>query len=145
MGSFRGSMWDLISWPGIEPWLHALGAWNLNHWTTGPYLGFWFYTFYCGWVLSCFSHVWLCNPMNCGLPGFSVHGIVQARILEWVAIPSSRGSSQSRTPVSNHICFILPFFCACMLLFHSFFCLYREMDINIFKESIISIFWSIYS
>ena len=28
-----------------------------------------------------------CNPMDCGLPGFSVHGMSQARILEWVAIP----------------------------------------------------------
>ena len=34
--------------------------------------------------------------MNCSLPGSSVHGILQARILEWVALPSSRGSSQSR-------------------------------------------------
>ena len=37
----------------------------------------------------------LCNPMDCNLPGSSVHGILQARILEWVAISSSRGSSQS--------------------------------------------------
>ena len=33
----------------------------------------------------------LCNAMDCRWPGFSVHGILQARILEWVAIPSSRG------------------------------------------------------
>ena len=33
----------------------------------------------------------LCDPMN-----YTVHGILQARILEWVAIPFSRGSSQSR-------------------------------------------------
>ena len=32
----------------------------------------------------------LCNPTDCGPPGFSVHGILQARILEWVAIPFSR-------------------------------------------------------
>ena len=38
----------------------------------------------------------LCDPMNCSLPGSSVHGIPQARILEWVAISSSRGSSQLR-------------------------------------------------
>ena len=38
----------------------------------------------------------LCNPMDCSLPGSSVHGIFQARILEWVAISSSRGSSQLR-------------------------------------------------
>ena len=34
--------------------------------------------------------------MNCSLPGSPVHGILQARILEWVAIPFSRGSSQGR-------------------------------------------------
>ena len=33
----------------------------------------------------------LCNPMDYSLPGSSVHGILQARILEWVAIPFSRG------------------------------------------------------
>ena len=38
----------------------------------------------------------LCNPMDHGLPGYPVHGIVQARILEWVAISSSRESSWSR-------------------------------------------------
>ena len=37
----------------------------------------------------------LCDPMDCSPPGFSVRGILQARILEWVAIPSSRGSSQT--------------------------------------------------
>ena len=39
------------------------------------------------------SHVRLCNPMDCNLPGSSVHGILQARILEWVAVPFSTGSS----------------------------------------------------
>ena len=38
----------------------------------------------------------LCNFVDCSLPGSSVHGILQARILEWVAMPSSRGSSQPR-------------------------------------------------
>ena len=38
----------------------------------------------------------LCDPMDCSLPGSSVHGILQARKLEWVAIPSSSGSSQPR-------------------------------------------------
>ena len=44
----------------------------------------------------------LCDPMVCSSPGLSVHGISQARILEWVAIFSSRGSSwpRDRTPVS---------------------------------------------
>ena len=45
----------------------------------------------------------LCNVMDCSLPGSSVHGTLQARILEWVAIPSSRGSSQpmNQTQVSH--------------------------------------------
>ena len=38
----------------------------------------------------------LCDPMDCSPPGSSVHGILQARILEWTAIPFSRGSSQPR-------------------------------------------------
>ena len=42
--------------------------------------------------------------MNCSPPGSSVHGIFQARILEWVAISSSRGSSQPRDP--THVCCI---------------------------------------
>ena len=38
----------------------------------------------------------LCNPMDCSPPGSSVHGILQARILEWVDISFSRGFSQQR-------------------------------------------------
>ena len=38
----------------------------------------------------------LCDPMDSSLPGFSVHGILQTRTLEWVAIPFSRGFSQPR-------------------------------------------------
>ena len=45
----------------------------------------------------------LCDPMDCSPPGSSIHGILQARVLEWVAISFSRGSSQpmDRTPVSH--------------------------------------------
>ena len=51
-------------------------------------------------MLCCLT---LCDTMDCSLPGSGVHGILQARILEWVAMPSSRGSSQSRgrTQVSS--------------------------------------------
>ena len=38
----------------------------------------------------------LCDPMDCSLPGFSIHGIFQARVLEWVAISFSRGSFRPR-------------------------------------------------
>ena len=38
----------------------------------------------------------LCTPMDCSPPGSSVHGILQTRLLEWAAIPFSRGSSRPR-------------------------------------------------
>ena len=47
--------------------------------------------FLCAW--SCST---LCNPLDCSPPGFSVHRIFQARILGWIAISSSRGSSCPR-------------------------------------------------
>ena len=40
----------------------------------------------------------LCNPMDCSLSGSPVHGILQARILDWVGISFSRGSSQPSDP-----------------------------------------------
>ena len=46
-----------------------------------------------GLVLGTQSCPTLFNPMDCSPPGSSLHGIFQARLLEWVAIPSSRGSS----------------------------------------------------
>ena len=44
-------------------------------------------------VQSCLT---LCDPPDCSPPGSPVHGILQARILEWVAMPSSRGSSRPK-------------------------------------------------
>ena len=54
-------------------------------------------------VLVTQSHLTLCDTMDCSPPGSSVHGILQARILEWVTIPFSRGSSPPRdqTQVSH--------------------------------------------
>ena len=45
------------------------------------------------------SHVQLCDPMDCSRPGSSTHVILQARILEQVAMPSSRESSRPRSPI----------------------------------------------
>ena len=58
----------------------------------------------CG--LSYFSHVRLCDPVDSSPPGFSVHRILQKRILEWVALSSSRGFSQPRgwTGASHFSC-----------------------------------------
>ena len=49
------------------------------------------------------SSVWLWDPVVYSPPGSSVHGILQVRTLEWIAMPSSRGSSQPRdwTQVSH--------------------------------------------
>ena len=56
----------------------------------------------CSVTKSCST---LCNPMDCSPPDSLVHGIFQARILEWVAIPSSRELSDSgikpKSPVSS--------------------------------------------
>ena len=55
---------------------------------------FCFYRLLKNWKLVAQSCPTLCDPMDCSPPGFSVYGIVQARILQWVAIPLSTGSSQ---------------------------------------------------
>ena len=46
----------------------------------------------------------LCNSVDCSPPDSSVHGSLQARILEWVAMPSSRGSSQPRD--QTHVSYV---------------------------------------
>ena len=61
--------------------------------------------FCCCLVLKLYPTLW--DPMDCSLPGSSVHGILQVRTLEWVAMPSSRRTSQpkDRTSVSYVSCF----------------------------------------
>ena len=63
--------------------------------------------------VGCIAHVcvksfqWcltLCDPIDCSPSGSSIHGILQARRLEWVAMPSSRGSSRTRD--RTHVSFI---------------------------------------
>ena len=82
--------------------------------------GLWFYYIFeysisivllrfCMCAKSLQSCLTLCDPMDCSLPGSSVHGISQARILEWVAMPSSRGFSQprDRTHLSYVSCIVM--------------------------------------
>ena len=52
------------------------------------------HSFWCAKSLQSFPT--FCDPMDCSPPGSSVHGVIQARTLEWVAIPSSSGSSRPR-------------------------------------------------
>ena len=58
----------------------------------------------------------LCGPMDCSTPGSSVHGISQVRILVWVAIPFSRGSSQPRGTRTPHLLCLLHWEAASLLL-----------------------------
>ena len=51
----------------------------------------------------------LCDPIDCSLPGSSVHGIPQARILEWVAIPFSRVYGLYYVEIHTH--FVNSFYC----------------------------------
>ena len=80
----------------------------------------------------------LCNPMDCSLPGSSVHGIFQARILEWVAISYSRGSS--RPGVWTHISWV-----SCIAgIFFMVWATKEALDISK-AELIISPFLPVYS
>ena len=47
------------------------------------------------------SHVWLCDPLDCGLPGSSVHGIFQARTLEWLLFPPPGDLSHPVTELAS--------------------------------------------
>ena len=80
------------SWPGIEPGSFALQADSLPSETPKKPL----VRSVCGMVQLLQSCRTLCDPMDYHLKGSSVHGILQVRIPVWVAIFSSRGSSQSR-------------------------------------------------
>ena len=70
---------SLVSWKNLESMDYLLQVYSL-----------------CVHAKLLQSSLTLFDPMDCSPPGSSVHGILQARILEWVAMPSSRGSSQPR-------------------------------------------------
>ena len=86
--------------------ISIIKAVNFCHITTYFCLSWHFLNLFDSWILfnitSCVCAMslqlcpTLCNPMDHNLPGFSVHGVLQARILERVAMPSSRPSSQPR-------------------------------------------------
>ena len=74
--------WGRIHPPHVHAYTHtpSIHIWKHSKWSVG---------------LSVMSYSF-CDPMDCNPPGSSVHGILQARILEWVAYPFSRGLSQPR-------------------------------------------------
>ena len=94
----------------------------------------------CDWVkvkVKSLSHVWLCDPMDCSLPGSSIQGIFQARILEWVAISLSRGSSwpRDRTQVSRIVGRRFTIWAAVKDLTVCFFALFCEFIISKLKKN----------
>ena len=91
--SFRGSS-RLREQTHIS-YTSCIGRWILYHWATleAP-----FRIHEVKWSEITQLCLTLCDPMDCSLPGFSVHGIFQARILEWVAISFS---SQTTYLVAN--------------------------------------------
>ena len=101
MGFSRQEYWCGLPWPPLgdlpDPGIKSTSL-------TSPALEGRFYTISATWeahskyewvivIQSCST---LCNSMDCSLPGSSVHGILQTRILEWVTIPFSRRSSWLR-------------------------------------------------
>ena len=74
----------------VYVWQGAQCGWERGRWNIFPYTSL-------AWAMlvaqSCLT---LCSPMDCSLLGSSVPGILQARILQWVAIPFSKGSSWPR-------------------------------------------------
>ena len=77
----------------FSPWA---GSWDPTCWRAQPKN-----VCVCVCVCVCVAQscLTLCNPMDCSLPVSSVHGILQARILEWVDMPSSRESSRTKDQI----------------------------------------------
>ena len=100
-------------------------------------------------VLVAQSCVALCNPMDCSPPASTVYGILQGRILEWVAMPSSRGSSwpryQTWISCSRKIFYPLSHQSVTIKLYIKFFFLYlwnkQEKLYNHIKSCRKSILW----
>ena len=84
------SLWFWFSFPG---WLVMWSIFSCICWQVLPCV--------CVCVLVVQLCPTLCDPMNCNPPDSSVHGIFQAKILEWGAIPFSRGLSWHRDPTQD--------------------------------------------
>ena len=90
-GEIIKRFWKILA---VHPLLMLVVQDYSQHWTAqDPFFSYFLFFV----VVVMLSHVWLFyDPMNCNTPCSSVHGIFHARILEWVAISSSKGSSWSR-------------------------------------------------
>ena len=116
-------------WGSEQVLVLPLSLWGLlGSYLTSPWL--------CVRVQSCLT---LCDPLACSSPGSSVHGIPQARILEWVAFPFSRGFSCPRD--GTHV-----FWVSCIgrqILYH---CASWEACLRyyiLFNTEVDAIFWMV--
>ena len=109
LGNRYGFIWWFLGWiyppfMFLFPWKsvlyqvlgHAFLEFTVLTSKSPPFTATQFVHCITSWKLVTQSCPTLCNSMDCSPPGSSVHGILQVRILEWVAIPFSRGSSQPR-------------------------------------------------
>ena len=82
----------------------------------------------CACVLSHFSHICLCNSTDCSPPSSSVNEIIQARMLEWIAMPSSRQSSwrRDRTQISP----IAGIFLTCWVMWEAHFEWFKMLKVK---------------
>ena len=78
----------MLQFMGLQSWI------QLSDWTTAPHMGKG--QGVCAHARSLQSCLTLCNPLDHSLPGFSVHGVLQTRILEWVAFSSPGDLPNSR-------------------------------------------------
>ena len=114
-GRSENSVSTIDDWQGFFMGGHFTSCWPIDSdcpWVKGPLV---WHACVCAQLLQlCLT---LCDPVDCSPPGFSVHVILQARILEWVAMPSFRGSSwpRDRTHVSCISCITGRFFTHCAI------------------------------
>ena len=91
--------WLLSLSESLRPFLYSSSMYSCHLFliSSGPLGPYNFYPLTsCVWSEIAQSCPTLCKPMDCSLPGSSIHGIFKARILEWVAISFSRRSSRPR-------------------------------------------------
>ena len=104
----RFTSWNIKTWEMTDHWIQERSPLRFTAWNSGQgglaplLLQLWIQVWACVYLVS-HSCPALWDLMDCSPPGSSVHGIPQARTLEWVALPFSRGSSQHRdwTQVSS--------------------------------------------
>ena len=92
----------IVSILKFEDFMSSTKDWVVLFFWVSKHLFYYILLNYCLCAQSCLT---VCNPMDCSPPVPSVHGIIQARILEWIAISYSRGSSRPRDQI--HICLLL--------------------------------------